>query len=140
MIGDTYQTPALLMFNFADDDRKARILRYLKQNGMDAIEASRADQQKTLACLFRLPGNYPEIAGFRPFFDGEMLVMKGFDRTQLDDLLSFFKTEGLKRNELKAVLTPSNAGWSAAALYAQLALERDSFLRRAAAGKKPGKA
>jgi len=65
----------------------------------------------------------PETAD--PFAE-ELLVMAGLDERRLDALLN-----GLRRQRipiaLKAVLTPTNAGWTVQALYAELCREREAF-------------
>lgn len=57
---------------------------------------------------------------------GEMLVMADLSERQMDLVLT-----QLRRNKveipLKAVLTPTNADWTAAALYKELCRERDAF-------------
>ena len=56
---------------------------------------------------------------------GPMLVFAHFRDRQLDMFLSELRTARLGRDALKAVLTPANAQWDAAALYAELAKERN---------------
>ena len=50
--------------------------------------------------------------------------MSGFDRSLLNELLTFFSREKLRRIELKAMLTLTNAGWSAVELHSRLSAER----------------
>ena len=55
---------------------------------------------------------------------GPMLVFAHFREKQLDMFLSELRTARLGLGALKAVLTPTNAQWDAAALYAGLAREK----------------
>ena len=55
---------------------------------------------------------------------GPMLVFAHFREKQLDMFLSELRTARLGLGALKAVLTPTNAQWNAAALYAELAREK----------------
>ena len=61
---------------------------------------------------------------------GPMLVFAHFRDRQLDMFLSELQTARLGRTALKAVLTPTNAQWTAAALYAELARERNQVQGR----------
>lgn len=53
----------------------------------------------------------------------EMLIMCAFTRPDLDRLLAAIKKGKLKQVELKAMLTPHNACWSAVKLQEELAQE-----------------
>ena len=55
---------------------------------------------------------------------GKMLVFAHFRDRQLDMFLSELRTARLGKDALKAVLTPANAPWDAAALYAELSREK----------------
>ena len=55
---------------------------------------------------------------------GKMLVFAHFRDMQLDMFLSELRTARLGRDALKAMLTPTNAQWSPAALYAELSREK----------------
>lgn len=53
-----------------------------------------------------------------------LLVLCGFSSSQLDRLLASLRKAGVPQSCLKAVLTPSNAGWTFSALYQELCRER----------------
>ena len=61
---------------------------------------------------------------------GPMLVFAHFREKQLDMFLSELRTARLGKDALKAVLTPTNAQWDAAALYAELAREKSQVQGR----------
>lgn len=53
----------------------------------------------------------------------EMLILCGFNRPELDRLLSAIRKGKLKQVALKAALTPTNALWSGVELQGELAQE-----------------
>ena len=53
----------------------------------------------------------------------EMLILCGFNRPDLDRLLSAIRKGKLKQVALKAALTPTNALWSGVKLQGELAQE-----------------
>ena len=90
-----------------------------------------AELNETLGYLFSLPG-YEKRGSLDCLTRSvpEMLVMHGFDQAMLDDFLRFFRAEDVRRVELKAVLTPTNASWTAAELSRHLQAERDAMRKR----------
>lgn len=60
-------------------------------------------------------------------FTGPMLVFCGLNGAQLDRLLEALRKAGV-RVPLKAVLTPTNAGWDSVKLHAELERERQAVL------------
>ena len=73
---------------------------------------------------------HQEAAAPEAALPGPMLVFAHFRDRQLDMFLSELQTARLGRTALKAVLTPTNAQWTAAALYAELARERNQVQGR----------
>lgn len=123
--------PQVLLFAFRPEERTMRILRYLTSQGVSVRTVQAAELNETLGYLFSLPGY--EKRGSLDYLTRsvpEMLVMHGFDQTMLDDFLRFFRAEDVRRVELKAVLTPTNASWTAAELSRHLQAERDSMRKR----------
>ena len=55
----------------------------------------------------------------------EMLILCGFNRPELDRLLSAIRKGKLKQVALKAALTPTNALWSGVKLQGELAQEHE---------------
>lgn len=54
---------------------------------------------------------------------GKLVVMGGFISSDVDKLLSAMRKAGFGRDVLKAVVTPTNAVWCAAELYAEILKE-----------------
>lgn len=56
-----------------------------------------------------------------------LLVLCSFSSAQLDSLLATLRKAGVPQSCLKAVLTPTNAGWTFRQLYDELCLEREQM-------------
>jgi hypothetical protein len=81
--------------------------------------------EQTVGCLAGLDRGQeaPGAEGAQPV--GEpMLVLCGLDERSMDALLRGLRQPGLPRIALKAVLTPTNRGWTMRALYEELCAER----------------
>ena len=119
--------PEVLLFNIQRDDRCEAIERYLTGHGVTVRHIPPADFGQPIGFLLGLPGY--QAAESRSFFtfSDEMLLMRGFDQAMLNDFLSFFSREKVRRIALKAMLTPSNAAWSAAELHRHLSAEQQKF-------------
>lgn len=61
-------------------------------------------------------------------FSDEMLLLKGFTNSGLDNFLKGFRTMKIEPVALKAVLTEANCGWNSLELYDELVKERQSML------------
>lgn len=131
------RNPQALLFSFCPEERTVRIIRYLTAQGVSVRTVPAEELNETLGYLFSLPGyEKRSVPAFPAANVPEMLVMHGFDQTMLDAFLRFFRTENVRRVELKAVLTPTNAAWTAAELSRHLTLERDAMQKRNRALKK----
>lgn len=64
-----------------------------------------------------------------PRIDEEILLFSGIEDGRLDDVLAMLRGSGLSVS-LKAIVTPHNVNWTLAALYRELAAERDSFRKK----------
>ncbi len=58
---------------------------------------------------------------------GGVLVLHGFSRGRMETLLDALRAAGLGPEVLKAMTTPTNLGWSFAALCAELAREHSEL-------------
>ena len=82
-----------------------------------------ADQcQKTVGSLLGLPASLPAPAK-APVPKEPVLVLCGFSGDRLDAFLAHLRSGGIPP-VLKAVVTPTNLGWSFSALADELARER----------------
>lgn len=114
--------PTLLTFNLAPQKRAALQVIALRCGcRMQAVPAGK--HGATLARL--LSGEAEATAPAEPF-TGEILVMAGLNERQLDTVLTELRRRKV-HIPLKAVLTPTNAEWTAEELYAELCRERDAI-------------
>ena len=128
-------TPAVLLYNFRDPARRARIRGWLERKGVRPLDVAPTELRHSLGALLGLPGfdREPGLWLGRGF-DEEMLVMFGFQGTLLRDFLAFFREEGLPPVALKAMITPTNVNWTSQALYE--ALKEEHALMQSAKGKR----
>lgn len=61
----------------------------------------------------------------------QVMLMQNFTSQQIDHLLAFFRTAGIPRIELKAMLTEHNKDWYFYELYQELQREREEFRKNA---------
>ena len=116
----------ILLFNIRGDKlRRIRLLSF--KLGLRCVEIAPEDFSKPLGALCGRPDEAVDDGGDEaPVFGGEMLVMDGLRPEQFHGLL-----DGLRRERaavaLKAVVTDSNARWSAARLYRELSAEHEAM-------------
>lgn len=122
--------PLLLLFNLSAQKRAAVHLAAMQC----ACRCAVVEPESFGATLDQLAAEQrPRLPVQQPFTE-ELLVMANFRGGQLDELLDRLRQGGVSV-ALKAVLTPTNAAWTAQALYEELCRERAAF---AAAGKQRG--
>ena len=128
-------TPAVLLYNFRDPARRARIRGWLERNAIRPLDVAPTELHHSLGALLGLPGfdREPDLWLGRGF-DEEMLVMFAFQGTLLHDFLAFFREEGLPPVALKAMITPTNVNWTSLALHE--ALKEEHALMQTAKGKR----
>ena len=57
----------------------------------------------------------------------EVLVMKGFSGSQIDELLLAIRKAKLPKIQLKAIITEENAGWTFYQLYQEIKKEHEAM-------------
>ena len=78
-----------------------------------------------LGAMLGMPVNAVPAPGEN--FNEPMLVLCNLNEAQFNGFLDTLRRSPLPRIDLKAVLTPTNAGWNACQLYAELCREREAF-------------
>jgi hypothetical protein len=115
----------VLLFNIAPDKR--RKLRFLLLKlGLGCREIPPEEQGKTIGLLAGYPDGGRDADADAAPFSGEMLVMDGLDSAQFHGLLDALRRERAAV-VLKAVVTESNARWSAGRLYRELSAEHEAM-------------
>ena len=112
--------PAVLIYRVPAMSRPgAALRRYLRQEGIRAVEVSSGDGGRSVGALLGLRKD--AAAGTADLPDHPVLVLSGLGERSLDRLLDFLRRECPV--ELKAVATPTNLSWSFARLAGELARE-----------------
>ena len=115
----------VLLYNLTDADRRRAVKLCLFRLGLRGRDVATEEFGLPLGALLGLEA--AEAAEpFEPFSD-EMLVMHELSRQQFSALL-----EALRRSRvliaLKAVVTPTNVGWSSVRLHRELQAEHAAML------------
>ena len=120
--------PTVLCFRM-EPQRQTRLAFVCAGLGIALKEPPEGEWGQTLGALWGLdrPERRPGPAGLPP---EEMIVFCGLTEAQLDAFLARWRQTGLPPIRLKAVLTPTNRGWTPAMLQAQLSEEAAAFRRR----------
>lgn len=123
--------PCALVWNYPDTEPDfAALADACRAEGLTLTPVTPADTGRTIASLCGGPGpaSAPALTGDWP----AALIMNGLDRSRLDSFLTRLRAGGVSI-PLKAMVTPTNQGWTLAALLAELVREREAFAARAAA-------
>jgi len=115
--------PTLLLFNIAPQKRAALQVIALRCG----CRVQTVPAEKHGATLAQILSGGGEIVSTEPFTE-ELLVMAGLNDRQLDTVLAELRRRKV-HIPLKAVLTPTNAEWTAGELYTELCRERDAIAR-----------
>ena len=123
--------PCALVWNYPDTEPGfAALADACRAEGLTLTPVTPADTGRTIGSLCGGPGpaSAPALTGDWP----AALIMNGLDRSRLDSFLTRLRAGGVSI-PLKAMVTPTNQGWTLAALLAELVREREVFAARAAA-------
>ena len=107
--------------------RRAALERVCRDEGIRLVPAGPEEAGQTVAALCGMMPRQP-VAPSQPFAR-ELAILCGFDNKALDGFLAAWKKTGLEPIRLKAMLTPTNALWTAERLYQEIAAE-DAAMRR----------
>ncbi len=127
------QEPILLTHNL-NEARESAIRGLAEPLGIAVRPVPAAGQHTTLGTLLAegVAADGAAAQAAEASFDEEMIIMCHFPRPLLNALLDGFRDKGIPSVSLMAVLTPTNATWTSAALYRELCKERAYFLSRQA--------
>ena len=114
--------PGVLLFNLPSE-REAPVRQWLLRHDITVRTVRPDEQRHSLGYLTGMPGSTPATRPDGTPFTDEMLVMSLFPSALMDDFLAFFPAAGLAPVALKAVVTSSNASWSAVRLHRELKKE-----------------
>ena len=115
--------PVLLTYNL-QGERAAKTRLVAMRFRVRVRNVSPLEYGRTLEALIE---NAPETDGTGEPFAEEMLVMANFPAPLVQAFLQGLRRAGVRPVALKAVLTPTNAGWDSRALHAELCKEREAL-------------
>lgn len=119
------EAPTVLLYNLdSEKEKSVKLLCLLLKLRVRTVDPG--EYGLTLEAL--LAGERPEQPAEASFPD-EMLVMAHLSSAQMNGLLQGFRKRKISPVALKAVLTPTNAGWDSLRLRDELAAERQAVLR-----------
>ena len=125
--------PTILVYEMLDEGRKKKLRQIGKGLQVQVRHIRPGHYGVPLQQILQLPQDQWKIEAARQPLDAEMVVFCGLTDSLLERFLYELRRMGTV--EYKAVLTPTNAAWTGAALFAELEQEH-----RAMHGKIPGKA
>lgn len=120
----------VLLYNL--DHEKGRKLRFLLvRMGMRIRVVKPEEYSLPVGVLAGMKDVTPEDgdAGAE-IFEDEMIVMKGFSNSRLDQFLSGMRKAGIERVNYKAILTPTNCRWNSWQLYQEIRKEHEAMTGR----------
>ena len=125
-------TEMVLFYTPENTERTRKLKGIFVRLGIRIRNISPEQMGETVGFLAGLEGYGPAEAGEDfPAPEEEMLVMKNFTSRKIDELILAIRKAGLKKIELKAVVTPTNAGWTFYKLYEEIREERRQVLEQA---------
>lgn len=125
-------TEMVLFYTPENTERTRKLKGIFVRLGIRIRNISPEQMGETVGFLAGLEGYGPAEAGEDfPAPAEEMLVMKNFTSRKIDELILAIRKAGLKKIELKAVVTPTNAGWTFYKLYEEIREERRQVLEQA---------
>lgn len=110
-----------------NDTRIARLKGVLVRMGIRIKNISSDQTDQTIGYLAGLDGFGEHPAGGCPVVEEEVLIMKNFTSSRIDELLMNLKRSGVSKIALKAVITDTNSKWSFYELYQELKKEHETM-------------
>ena len=119
----------VLLFNF-DENRLPLVKRAVMplKTGIKVVD--KKDFNQVLGYLAEIPGFQVIEGEADETFDDEMLVMSGFTRNDIDELIRSLKKHGVGRVDLKAIVTPTNSLWDCVRLYKAVKADHETMHKK----------
>ena len=121
---------SVLLYNFTDKERADKVKFIFVLMGIKIRSVRKEDYLQPVGALSGIADISRTDAVYDgEGFDGEMLVICGLTDPQMDQMLAYFRREGI-RIPLKAVLTPTNMHWNSLELHDELVREHEAVRRQ----------
>lgn len=128
------KSEAVLLYNFNDKEKNRKLKAVLIQMGVRIKTADPSMLNEKVGFLLGIKGyeknESPEETGDCP---EELLLMKGFTDMRLNLLLANMRKAKIPKILYKAVLTPTNQGWTLKQLYEEIKSEHHEMSETKAA-------
>lgn len=119
----------VLLFNFSGD-RLTKVSSAVEAINAKVLLIKENDCGQQLGYLIGTEGyNYNINAPYEHFSD-ELLIMSGFNRDDINELIQTLRISGAGRVALKAIITPVNINWSIPQLYKAVKADHDEMSRK----------
>lgn len=123
---------SVLLFLKENGERERKVKALLVQKGIRIKPITEEMQGQTIGNLFSSKGfeqiekeNENNIS-----FDEDIMIMKGFTRERMNEVLEGFRKNGIQKINLKAVVTEHNIVWKLRDLYQELKKEHKEMSER----------
>lgn len=121
---------SVLLYNFTDKERADKVKFIFVLMGIKIRSVRKEDYLQPVGALSGVADISRTDAVYDgEGFDGEMLVICGLTDPQMDQMLAYFRREGI-RIPLKAALTPANMHWNSLELHDELVREHEAVRRQ----------
>ncbi len=118
---------SVLLYNFTDKKRTEKIKFVFVLMGVRIKTVEKEDYLRPIGVLAGVEGIPDDTGSYEgKGFDDEMLVINHFTDGQMNQMLAYFKKEGI-RIDLKAALTPTNQFWNSMELHEELLREHEEM-------------
>ena len=121
---------SVLLYNFTDKERADKVKFIFVLMGIKIRSVRKEDYLQPVGALSGIADISRTDAVYDgEGFDGEMLVICGLTDPQMDQMLAYFRREGI-RIPLKAALTLTNMHWNSLELHDELVREHEAVRRQ----------
>ncbi|MBM6947103.1 DUF3783 domain-containing protein [Mordavella massiliensis] len=121
---------SVLLYNFTDKERADKVKFIFVLMGIKIRSVRKEDYLQPVGAMSGIADISRTDAVYDgEGFDGEMLVICGLTDPQMDQMLAYFRREGI-RIPLKAALTPTNMHWNSLELHDELVREHEAVRRQ----------
>lgn len=123
-----FMEPTVLLFNFKDENKLAKITRALSPLGFVIKEVARKDYLQPVGCLVGIEDILPVEPDYNgPELEHEMLFIAVMSNSQIHQLLTALNNAGVPKISHKAALTENNQFWNTLQLYKEIHKEYEYF-------------
>ncbi len=127
-------TSELILYSFPDPVCAAAAARIFTALGIAGRAVNADEVTQTVGWLAGMPGQEATPRPLAlPRLTDPVMILCGISRPRMDELFHAMRAGDCPPPDRKAILTPTNLGWTLAALYQELGREHEEMH-----GKRPG--